>query len=353
LKNKKVLVLGDPHSMHTKKWMDGWILLGYHPISSGLGKKSIDNPFVFTENINSTGGNGLKYLKNILNFYKVLNKVNPHIINAHYTSSYGLIGALIKRKQDKLIIFLPGSDIMIDMNKSRIYSLVFSFIFSRADILVSVSETMTSRLLKKSKKLKSKILTQQYGVDIKLLDTYSSDSKNIDIVTNRQWKPNSNYPILLEAINHFSDKNIKLIGSDNSKYAKNILKKFKDLSSYSTGLIPYEKNLEFVGKSKIFISLTTSDGIPLSLIEAMYLGAIPIVSDIEPNREVIKDGVNGFIVLIEKLSLKNKIDEILNLNDIEISNIQRYNRKLVLEKFDFEKNFENLKRKINNLERII
>jgi len=344
VKRKKVLVLADPYSIHTKKWIEGWSFLGYETRLSGLGDKSNDESFIFSENINSTGGNGLKYLKNILNFYKVLNKVNPYIINAHYTSSYGLIAALIKRKQDKLVIFLPGSDVMIDMNRNIIYSLIFRYIFHKADTLVSVSETMTSRLLKKFQKLKPKILTQQYGVDIKFLDNYYSPKKDIDIVTNRQWKPNSNYPTILEAINHFSDKKVKLIGSDNSEYAKNILKRFKDLSSYSTGLIPYEKNLEFVGKSKIFISLTTSDGIPLSLVEAMYFGAIPIVSDIAPNRELIKDGVNGFVVSIEGLALKNKIDEVLKLSDIQIKNIQKYNRDIVLQKFDFEKNFNNLKK---------
>jgi glycosyltransferase involved in cell wall biosynthesis len=340
--DKKVLVLADPTSIHTKKWMDGWKFIGYQPVLSGLSDRVSDNKLIFNEHISVNGGNGIKYIKNIFNFYKVLKRENPTIINAHSMSSYGLVSALIKKKKHTLVLFLPGSDIMIDMNRNLIYTFMSKFVLNRADILVSVSDTMTKRLLEKNPTLESKILTQQYGVDTKFLNNFFKDEKEIDIISNRQWKPNSNYPIILKALSSFTKKKIKLIGNDNSLYANKILNYYNGLFSSSIGIVSYEENLSYVGSSKVFISFTSSDGIPLSLIEAMYLGAIPIVSDIEPNRELIQDGINGFIVSLDSNKLKIIINKVLALDKNIIKSIQDYNKKLVLDKFDFEKNFKKL-----------
>ena len=52
-------------------------------------------------------------------------------------------------------------------------------------------------------------------------------------------------------------------------------------------------------ESGFYISMTESDGASLSLMEAMAVGAIPVVSDIEPNREWVKNGVNGVLVPLD------------------------------------------------------
>ena len=81
----------------------------------------------------------------------------------------------------------------------------------------------------------------------------------------------------------------------------------------------------------------------------MYLGAIPIVSDIEPNRELIINDLNGFVVPIDIKSLKETIDKVLKLDKNKIKEIQSYNRILVLEKFDFKKNFFKLNSRVKEL----
>ena len=145
--NKKVVVLADPTSIHTKKWIQGWKLIGYKTILSGLSDKISDNKLIFNEEISSTGGNAFKYIKNIFNFNRVIKKEKPYIINAHYMSSYGLISSLIKKQNNIMVLFLPGSDIMIDMNKHIIYLIMTKYILKKSDIIVSVSDTMTKKIL--------------------------------------------------------------------------------------------------------------------------------------------------------------------------------------------------------------
>jgi len=341
LKNK-ILILGNPDSIHTKKWIEGWKLIGYHSMVSGVSDNIDNRVFVIKGDISSAGSNGLKYLKNIFKFRTILKKVDPIIVNPHYLTSYGFVGALIKRKKDFMVMSIHGTDIMVTMDKNFVYLMMAKYVFFKSDIIVSVSNVMTNKIVQYFPYLKNKIITQQYGVKIDYLNQFLNAKKDIFITTNRQWKPNSNYPIILDALENFKDENMRIIGSYKDDYSNDIMMSHKDLEKYSTGLISHEKNIEFVARSLIFISLTTSDGIPLSVVEAMYLGAIPIVSDIEPNRELINDGINGFLVPIDSDALKNKIDEVAKLDENEILKIQEYNKRLILEKFDFDKNFRNL-----------
>jgi len=63
-------------------------------------------------------------------------------------------------------------------------------------------------------------------------------------------------------------------------------------------LLPYinqaEITLEFA-RSSISVSVTTHDGTPITLLQAMAMGALPVCGDIESIREWITPGVNGLL----------------------------------------------------------
>lgn len=64
-----------------------------------------------------------------------------------------------------------------------------------------------------------------------------------------------------------------------------------------TGKIPREEANEIISNANIFFSPSRREGCPMSLIEAMRVGAICIVSDfLIANREIIEDGVNGYVI---------------------------------------------------------
>ena len=62
-----------------------------------------------------------------------------------------------------------------------------------------------------------------------------------------------------------------------------------------TGWVSREKALEIVCSSDFFILTSLWEGLPISLLEAMYLKKICLVSNVIGNRDVIHSGVNGFI----------------------------------------------------------
>ena len=62
-----------------------------------------------------------------------------------------------------------------------------------------------------------------------------------------------------------------------------------------TGWVSRSKALEIVSSSDFFVLPSLWEGLPISLLEAMYLKKICLVSDVTGNRDVIRTGENGFI----------------------------------------------------------
>lgn len=61
------------------------------------------------------------------------------------------------------------------------------------------------------------------------------------------------------------------------------------------GFLSYSELIEEYKKHDIYILPSESEGLPISLIEAMKSGLVPVVSDIPGGiREIVSDGVNGF-----------------------------------------------------------
>jgi glycosyltransferase involved in cell wall biosynthesis len=63
-----------------------------------------------------------------------------------------------------------------------------------------------------------------------------------------------------------------------------------------TGYVGKDDFSLYVAAADAMISPSTNDGTSMTLLESMALGAFPIVSDIESNRDWITDGKNGFLV---------------------------------------------------------
>jgi glycosyltransferase involved in cell wall biosynthesis len=110
------------------------------------------------------------------------------------------------------------------------------------------------------------------------------------------------------------------------------------------GYVSQEEIVEIMKEAQIFVSVSLSDGIPTSLLEAMAMGLFPIVSSIPANRQWIQEGVNGYLVpptdekaladalakAIESPSFRQKSSEI--------------NLSLIKEKADLNKNMETIEK---------
>ena len=304
---RKLVLFGDSNSIHTKKWVE--ILIDHyeiHLISFSTNKISgVQNYNIPVGKINPTGGN-YKYIFKIVKIRKLVRIINPVIINAHYLTSYGFIASIVKPKACRLILSVHGSDIFITPNKNRLYNLLTKITLKKADHIFSVSKAMTRRIILLTSIQPNKITTIQYGINVEEISKQAKSERNIDFVTNRNLIPNSNVLIILKAFAKF----IQEVNSKSCLYVIGDGPLYGDLLQFATknkllgnvkftGKIANEDLVKLLGKSKYYISLTSSDGLSLSLLEAMASKTIPIVSDIVANTEWTVNGQNGYVSKID------------------------------------------------------
>lgn len=95
--------------------------------------------------------------------------------------------------------------------------------------------------------------------------------------------------------------------------------------------------------SQIYVSLSTSDGTSVSLLEALATGLFPILSDIPQNREWISaDAANGLLVPLDNPgALAKAIDTAVGDRALR-EKAASYNRRLVRERADARRNLSQL-----------
>jgi glycosyltransferase involved in cell wall biosynthesis len=153
----------------------------------------------------------------------------------------------------------------------------------------------------------------QYGVETERLaergasirtlrDAASADPNTLRIVSNRAFLELYRIGLLIDALGHASLKGVKfhcdLIGDGP---LRDQLKKqvedagLSDHIEFHGQLPPWEVEA-VVAAADLYVSIAESDGVSLSLLEAMALGTMPLLSDIPANRLWIEDGVTGVLV---------------------------------------------------------
>ncbi len=60
--------------------------------------------------------------------------------------------------------------------------------------------------------------------------------------------------------------------------------------------LPQQQLWKLFQRALVTVSVSQHDGTPNSLLEAMAIGCLPVVGDIESTREWVEDGRNGFVV---------------------------------------------------------
>ena len=105
-----------------------------------------------------------------------------------------------------------------------------------------------------------------------------------------------------------------------------------DLNDCATlhGAVSHEAALNVLAQTHIFLMFSTFEGLPLTLLEAMARGAVPVVTDLDSGiSEVVHDRVNGRVFpvgqpdvaakIVEELSNNVKVFESLRLKAVETS----------------------------------
>jgi glycosyltransferase involved in cell wall biosynthesis len=243
---------------------------------------------------------------------KLVKKIKPDILHAHYVFPYGLYGSL--SGFHPLIISGWGSDILINIKKSRIIKYLTKFALSHADLIHSVSEQITKGVISLGIN-EEKIFTVPIGVELDKFNPQVDGSEirrklkwenNPIVISVRHLEPLYNVELLIKTIPKVVKEDNKvrfIIAGEGSqeRYLKNLAKELGvDRYIKFTGFVDHEKLPEYLACADVYVSTSRSDSLGVSNLEAMACGTFPILTDIPIARYWIKHGENGFLTPVDK-----------------------------------------------------
>lgn len=271
----------------------------------------------FTRNINPQ--KDLKALKEIKNIIK---KETPDIVHLH-SSKAGVLGRLAVKGNKIKMFYNPHGFSFLNKNVSKIKRNIYFAIekiiafFNKNCIIIGCSEGEYREAKKLNKNcicINNSINTKELEKQIFKFKEKQIDYNNLKVCTIGRICDAKNPKMFNEIAESFL--NIKFTWIGDGKL-KNIL---KSPNIIVTGWKSREEVIKILNSQDIFILTSLWEGLPISLLEAMYMKKICIVSDCIGNRDVIKNKVNGFIFKdIEEC--KKVITDIINKKEYDINNI--------------------------------
>lgn len=319
----KICFLGDGASIHIRRWCEFFRDCGDDVTLITFRKAEISGVNIYycgsDISVNSDGGN-LQYLKKLSYIKKLLKKINPEIINAHYATSYGLLGALCKNAP--LVVSTWGSDILVTPKKNVAYKLITKYVLKRADSITSDSNFMSKEIIVLGNP-SEKVITAPMGIDDKIFNKEGRTNQNKNILSMRTLCKNSNIDIILKAFSKLSkeEKDVKLIigndGIDKQEYFELINDLELNNRVEFIGSVDRYKVVELLKNNSFYVSIPTSDSTSVTLLEAMSCGMVPIVSKLPANLEWISHNYNGYV--LNDIS----VDDLYNSFIIALNNYER------------------------------
>lgn len=216
----------------------------------------------------------------------LMDKFQPQIVDAHFASGYGHMAALaLKNSTIPLVVQLWGSDILIVPQKSFLHKRKTVAALKRADAVVADSQFLLDEAVKMA--MLKRTLVEPFGVETRYLEFHKKDyalSRPLKIIVPRPHEKVYNNSFILISLKRMLEKGlITLTFPDFGSLFYDFKSELSNLNCPGVSFYKkYEREpfLKMMSEHDVYLSAAHSDSSPVSLIEAMALGLIPIVANI-------------------------------------------------------------------------
>lgn len=358
----KICYLADAGSIHTQRWVKYFADNGHdvHLISfNSFRGYNIENVKI---HLLKRWRPQIRFISFSINLFfavirvrKLIKKIKPDIVHAHYVTDYGFRGALAGFHP--FVVSAWGSDVLRAPKKSKIAKMIAKYTLNKADLITCDGENGKEEIIKLGQD-PQKIKIILFGVDTKEFNPEQRDKKireelktfdSPTLISVRNFKEVYDVESLIKAIplvlKWVPDAKFIIHGSGSQEsYLKKLTKNLGVWNSVR--FIGWSSRNEFVkclASADIYVSTSLSDGgISVSTTEAMACGLPVVVTNSGDNRNWIKDGENGFVVPLKNPKLlAEKIIYLLENEDVR-KRFGNINREIIEQKADYKKEMEKM-----------
>ena len=248
-------------------------------------------------------GNYLEKLINSDNTHKASNYLYTYWCT-YYTFGLGLLKN--DYKNIKAFTRVHRWDLYMNVHKPP-YLPFRSYIFNKLDKIFSVSEDGKKYLSDTIPGIeKSKININYLGTTINQAPTILKSKEKLFILSIAFISKVKRIDLLAEAISEINDFNIEWhhIGGGGAEvkavgnYSQNLLENKKNVNYKFHGNLSKDEIYNFLNKNNVHVLINTSwsEGLPVSIMEAMSYGIPVIATNVGGSREIVIDSINGILL---------------------------------------------------------
>jgi glycosyltransferase involved in cell wall biosynthesis len=330
-------------SIHTRRWVGWFAERGHevHVVTCGGGSaRDLDadgNPLPLRYQVHDLGEprfGKLGYFLVMARARQVVRAIAPDVIHAHWLTSYGLL-ALAARERHAgaapLIATAHGDDVLIAPRNALMRRLV-QRVLRAAQMITVPSEVMREAvldLLDPQPAPRGGVTAFQYGIECARLAAIGADARRardprgnepLRIVSARSFLALYRIDALIDALGLLRERGVafecNLYGDGplrDDLEAQATQLGIDDACTFHGAVEPAEVERQ-VAAADLYVSVSESDGVSLALLEALALGAVPVLSDIPANRPWVNDAATGVLVEIDPQAIADGIERAATLD---------------------------------------
>jgi glycosyltransferase involved in cell wall biosynthesis len=298
-----------PNSIHVTLFSKA--MIGHGVNCSFLAEENIGS--FETQVISFRSANPLSWISNYQQLKSYLKKSKPELVHIHQVNRMAVFVSRACRKLNiPVVVTTWGSDVLLVPNKSWMNKLLVQSVLKNAAVITADADSMIDAINSLTAPFKKEIHSIQYGID----PVISKESKDNLIFSNRLHSRLYNIDQVIADFAAFYQQHHdwKLVIGGTGDQTENlkvlVAKSGVEEAVEFVGWLNAEQNAHWYSRAKIYVSIPESDGMSVSVLEALSAECIPVCSDIAVTHSWLKDGVNGII----RKSNFNPFEEALAIN---------------------------------------
>ncbi|MEK7775449.1 MAG: glycosyltransferase [Candidatus Zixiibacteriota bacterium] len=278
----RILVLADARSFHTERFVAQLRIQGCSVLLASLEPGEIECHQITRRGPMSS----LHYLFAIGQVRKLIKEFAPDIVNAHFATGYGFLTSLAVGKiGPPIVLNLWGSDVLVVPQKSALHRTKLSMAINSANLVCADSGYLLDQARQYREPHQAAVIP--WGIEREYLALYRPECSigvPLRIIVPRHHESVYNNEFILRAlVPLLKDGIATLTIPDWGRGIASFRKLATDLDCKGVSFYSRMKRPEFLrmmSEHDIYLSAASTDSSPVSLIEAMALGLMPIAADI-------------------------------------------------------------------------
>ena len=298
----RVLYFADAASVHTRRWVAAAVERGARAVV--VTRNPGEVPGADEVITLRPGSDKLSWFAALPDVRRVsrelMQRFQPTLVHGHYVTSYGLWAAACGLKLPK-VLTAWGSDILVTPRESRLMRAVVGWSLHHADLITADSMDMLDEIGRYHPGAPCHQIL--WGADT---DRFvpGEPAPGFQVLSLRSWEPNYNIDVLIKAfarlVQQRPEAQARLCLLGGGPQAAELQALAQQLRVHDqvdfVGRVGDQAMVEALQRSRVSVSVPSSDATSVSVLESMACGLPIIASDLPANRQWITPGQGGWLV---------------------------------------------------------